>query len=47
MRGPDTTLLGAPAGVIEHGLFPPTPVADVFVARADSVEHHNHAERRA
>jgi ribose 5-phosphate isomerase A len=40
-------LLGATPGVVEHGLFPPTLVADVFVARGDSVEHHNHAKSRA
>jgi ribose 5-phosphate isomerase A len=36
------TLLGATPGVVEHGLFPPALVADVFVARGDSVEHLNH-----
>ncbi|MGW8552181.1 hypothetical protein [Streptomyces tubercidicus] len=40
-------LLGATPGVVEHGLFPPTLVADVFVARGDSVEHHRHAKARA
>ncbi|MCX4616091.1 MULTISPECIES: ribose 5-phosphate isomerase A [Streptomyces] len=40
-------LLGATPGVVEHGLFPPTLVADVFVAHGDSVEHHNHAKSRA
>ncbi|MFE2164946.1 ribose-5-phosphate isomerase A [Streptomyces sp. NPDC059447] len=40
-------LLGATPGVVEHGLFPPTLAADVFVARGDSVEHHNHAKSRA
>ena len=39
--------LGAIPGVVEHGLFPPALVADVFVARGDSVEHRNHAKSRA
>ncbi|MFE5096162.1 ribose 5-phosphate isomerase A [Streptomyces sp. NPDC056638] len=40
------SLLSAAPGVVEHGLFPPTLVADVFVACGDSVEHHNHAKSR-
>ncbi len=40
-------LLGAIPGVVEHGLFPPAMVADVFVACGDSVEHRNHAKSRA
>lgn len=39
-------LLGATPGVVEHGLFPPALVADVFVTRGDSVEHLNHAKPR-
>ena len=31
--------LSATPGVVEHGLFPPALVSDVFVARGDSVEH--------
>ena len=31
--------LSAPPGVIDHGLFPPEMVSDVFVGRGDEVEH--------
>ena len=26
-------------GLVDHGLFPPSMVADVFVARGEDVEH--------
>ncbi len=39
--------LGAIPGVVEHGLFPPALVADVFIARGDSVEHRSHTKPRA
>jgi ribose 5-phosphate isomerase A len=32
-------MLSATAGVVEHGLFPPAMVHDVFVATGDDVEH--------
>ena len=32
-------MLGAAAGVVDHGLFPPALTADVFVATGDAVEH--------
>ena len=32
-------LLGATPGVVEHGLFPPELVHDVFIASGESVEH--------
>ncbi len=32
-------MLSATAGVVEHGLFPPAMVHDVFVATGDEVEH--------
>ena len=31
-------LAGVP-GLVEHGLFPPTMVSDVVIARGDEVEH--------
>ena len=31
--------LSATPGLVDHGLFPPEMVADVFVARGDDVEH--------
>ncbi|MEV7385471.1 ribose 5-phosphate isomerase A [Streptomyces sp. NPDC091215] len=39
-------LLSATPGVVEHGLFPPAMVADVFVAHGDSVQHDHHVEPR-
>lgn len=33
------TMLGAAAGVVDHGLFPPELTADVFVATGSVVEH--------
>src|SRR6476469_5559433 len=32
-------MLGAAAGVVDHGIFPPDLTADVFVATGDQVEH--------
>jgi ribose 5-phosphate isomerase A len=32
-------LLSATPGLVDHGLFPPTMVADVFVARGEDVQH--------
>lgn len=32
-------LLGATAGVVEHGLFPPSLVSDVIIARGSDIEH--------
>lgn len=32
-------VLSATAGVVGHGLFPPTMVSDIFIACGDSVEH--------
>jgi ribose 5-phosphate isomerase A len=37
-------LAGTP-GVVEHGLFPPELVSDIFVARGTSVEHRRPADR--
>ena len=33
--------LSATPGVVEHGLFPPDLVHDVFIARGDDVEHRH------
>jgi ribose 5-phosphate isomerase A len=33
--------LSATPGVVEHGLFPPELVHDVFIARGDDVEHRH------
>ncbi len=32
-------LLASTPGVVEHGLFPPSMVATVIVARGDEIEH--------
>jgi ribose 5-phosphate isomerase A len=31
--------LSATPGLVDHGLFPPEMVADVFIARGSTVEH--------
>jgi ribose 5-phosphate isomerase A len=33
------TFLSSVPGVVDHGLFPPSMVSDVLIARGDSVEH--------
>ncbi len=38
--------LSAAVGVVEHGLFPPTMVSDVIVARGGEVERRRYSARR-
>ena len=35
------TFLSFTPGLVDHGLFPPSMVADVFIARGEDVEHRS------